>query len=361
MGTGSGSFRKKGNGYEYRVWVTGPDGTPIQKSFTGKTKVICRQKHEEYIKHMDDVRIEEQTLGAFAEKWIDAKRSMVSYRTWKNYNNYLQNYVLKSLNPKKQISSFKPMDIERMLAQCSHLSDSAKHDILLTAKQLFEAAVRNDYILANPCRNVTIRKTDEIKEVAVFTPDEIKVIEDAIATSPIGTGIALMLYAGLRTEEVCALHWEDVDLENSVIHVCRKIIIDEYGVCKDVRSTKSRRERYVPFGQKLLDVLNNTERIPSVPYVVPYRAAKKTYKYNYIFYTPHVFFERYESFFKTLPIRYLSPHKMRHTYGTYLVRSGADLPSVQNLLGHSSITMTRIYANVDLTDQKNAVSKLKFT
>lgn len=117
----------------------------------------------------------------------------------------------------------------------------------------------------------------------------------------------------------------------------------------------------MPFAQELHDILVSTERTSGVPYVVPYKAAKKTYQYKYVFFTPHVFFERYESFFKTLPIRYLSPHKMRHTYGTYLVRNGADLPSVQNLLGHANISTTRIYANVDLTDQINAVSKLKFS
>ncbi len=62
-----------------------------------------------------------------------------------------------------------------------------------------------------------------------------------------------------------------------------------------------------------------------------------------------------------MPIRYLSPHKLRHTYGTYLIRSGADLFTVQKLLGHSSITTTGIYANMDLTDQIRAVAKLNFT
>ena len=56
-----------------------------------------------------------------------------------------------------------------------------------------------------------------------------------------------------------------------------------------------------------------------------------------------------------------SAHKLRHTYGTYLIRSGADLFTVQKLLGHSSITTTGIYANMDLTDQIRAVAKLNFT
>lgn len=361
MGESSGCYRYRNNGYEYRVRFTDEYGMSYQKSFCGKTKKICREKYNEYVRSAHKEYIPRRTLGSFAEDWIQAKKSSVSYRTWKNYDNYLHNYVLKYLNPRAALTSIKPMDIEKMMSNFTDLSDSAKKDILLTAKQLFESAFQNDLIKKNPCYGIKVHKTDNIPELVVFTPEEIKVIEENIPNSPIGAGIAIMLYTGLRTEEVCALHWEDVDMENRVIRVCRKIIIDTDNICKDVRSTKNGKIRYVPFPDELYDVLSKLEVREGVPYVLPYQKAKKTYRYNYQFYTPHVFFERYESFFKPLPIRYLSPHKLRHTYGTYLVRSGAALPAVQNLLGHSSINTTRIYTNLDLTDQKSAVSKLKFT
>ena len=89
MGSGTGSFRKKGNVYEFRIRIENSDGTNIQKSFTGPTKAACRHKYAEYLKRLDEQRIEEKTLGKYAEQWIEAKKSNVSYRTWKNYNNYL--------------------------------------------------------------------------------------------------------------------------------------------------------------------------------------------------------------------------------------------------------------------------------
>ena len=193
----------------------------------------------------------------------------------------------------------------------------------------------------------------------VYTPEEIDIIEAHLRREPIGVGIALMLYAGLRTEEACALHWEDVDLERGLLHIRRKIIIDHGNVCKDVHSTKSRALRTIPVPEPLLEILRDQEPQPNNPYVLPYQP-NRNYKYDYLFYTPHVFFERYEAFFKKLPIRYLSPHKLRHTYGTYLIRSGADMFTTQKLLGHSSVTTTSIYANTDLTDQIKAVSKLTF-
>ena len=355
------NFRVRSNGrYEYRKLITHEDGTKEQRSFYGKTKSECIRKYEDYLRNDKQISIKRSTLRGFADRWSEVKSAEVSYRTWKNYDNYLNNYVLKILGEKRQISTIKPMDISKMMGLCSDLSDSAKHHILLTANQLFKAAVRNGYCQTNPCEGVKYRKTDELKELEVFSREELAILISHLEDAPIGVGIALMLYAGLRTEEVCGLRWCDVDLENDIIKVTRVVTITEKQTFAEVKTTKSKRIRHVPIPEHLHEILVNSERIPGVPYVVPYRPNSKPYPYRYAFYTSNVFYERYEDFFKKLPIRFLSPHKLRHTYGTYLIRSGANLPSVQKLLGHSSVNTTRLYTDVDITDQKEAVSKLSF-
>ena len=148
--------------------------------------------------------------------------------------------------------------------------------------------------------------------------------------------------AGLRTEEVCALQWDDVNLEEDIITVRHVITVTEKHEYSDVRNTKSKKMRKLPIPPELHAILASSERVKDNPYVIPYQGGKRTYPYEYLFYTPNVYFERYEKFMKSLPIRYLSPHKLRHTYGTYLTRSGADLPSIQKLMGHSSVNTTRI-------------------
>lgn len=60
------------------------------------------------------------------------------------------------------------------------------------------------------------------------------------------------------------------------------------------------------------------------------------------------------------PVPYLSPHKCRHTYATYLLKGGANLREVQQLLGHSSVGVTEIYTHVDTEDIKSSVSKLPY-
>ena len=165
-----GSFRKRGNNYEYRVRMTMPDGTRRQKSFSGPTKAACRARYEKALQEIHEETAQGITLGAFSDIWIDMKEKLVSYRTWKNYFRYLQHYVLPELGRDRPMKDIRPMDIQKMMGSVSHLSDSTRSDILLTAKQLFQSALDNDYIQKDPTKNIRIRKTDEIKEMTVYTP-----------------------------------------------------------------------------------------------------------------------------------------------------------------------------------------------
>ena len=62
----------------------------------------------------------------------------------------------------------------------------------------------------------------------------------------------------------------------------------------------------------------------------------------------------------TFRVRRLSPHKLRHTYATYLIKGGAELRAVQTLLGHSSVKVTEIYTHINTDDQRRAAEMLAY-
>ena len=59
-------------------------------------------------------------------------------------------------------------------------------------------------------------------------------------------------------------------------------------------------------------------------------------------------------------IPYMSPHKCRHTFATYMLRSGADIRAIQSILGHTTLKTTEIYTEVDVDDLKSNIAKLNF-
>lgn len=90
------------------------------------------------------------------------------------------------------------------------------------------------------------------------------------------------------------------------------------------------------------------------------RRTKTLAKAAYEDMTPGSFRRQYETFFADLPVRMLSPHKLRHTCATYLVRCSAELRAVQSIPGHQSVGVTEIYTHVNVGDQRRATGKLAY-
>lgn len=345
----NGSFRKKSNGsWEFRVWVDLPDGSRVQKSFCRRTKTLAKAAYDEWLEHKDEQIIKRKTVAGWGEEWLEIKRDSVSYRTYQNYELYWRNHIKPALG-KKQLDQVKPIDIEKLLAVTSHLSKSARHHIYITVNQIMKAAVQNELCRKNPCDAVNVAADEPLRSIQVFSPNEIQTILRNL-DKPFGTAIALMLFAGLRSEEVMGLRWGDIDQNEKVITVCRVVTRVAKGEYTPVERTKNGKVRYVPYGDELAVHLAQARKTSI--YVVP--AVRGGYM------TPGSFRRQYETFFANLPVRKLSPHKLRHTYATYLIRGGAELRAVQSILGHQSVGVTEIYTHVNVEDQRRAAGKLAY-
>lgn len=143
--------------------------------------------------------------------------------------------------------------------------------------------------------------------------------------------LELMYATGIRTSELLNLKMHDVNLEYALIRILGK----------------GNKERLVPMGDYALHYLQI--------YIECYRSCfLKGKQSDYVFLnnrgnnmTRQAFFKIVKQLAETKNIKKeISPHILRHSFATHMIENGADIRSVQELLGHSSVSTTQIYTNL---------------
>ncbi|MDD3295962.1 MAG: tyrosine recombinase XerC [Candidatus Omnitrophica bacterium] len=209
-----------------------------------------------------------------------------------------------------------------------------------TFKSFFKFLMRESIIKSNPAASLLYPRME--KPLPKFlTENEVKKILDM----PTGEGLlqlrdkAIMefLYStGARVSEMVSLKAEEVDLIGGIVKV----------------KGKGRKERLLPLGEpailsikRYLDKRNDTNRA----LFINKRGGALTDRgvRNII--------DKYIS--KTALLLKASPHTFRHSFATHLLNRGADLRSVQELLGHSSIATTQVYTHLTIDSLKNVYQK----
>lgn len=183
-----------------------------------------------------------------------------------------------------------------------------KLPVLLTAKQIEE-------LLSAPHR------VEREKQAPAWT------VERDVAI------MELFYSSGLRLSELVALDVRDVDQYTESVRVLGK----------------GRKERVCPVGAPALLAIQKyrqAARVESGPLFLNKSRRRMNPRSVWLLlkkYLPHT----------SIPIK-LSPHKLRHSFATHMLDAGADLRSVQSLLGHASLSTTQIYTHVTVERLKSA-------
>jgi integrase/recombinase XerD len=151
--------------------------------------------------------------------------------------------------------------------------------------------------------------------------------------------VELLVYTGIRVSELCSLRINDIDLNGRTIRI---------------RSGKGDKDRIVVFSEEMLSDLRS--------YISMIRSRMKS---EFLFPTPKskkISPVTVEKIIRRIVARAgiqkkITPHTFRHTFATSLLRNGADLRTIQILLGHSSISTTQIYTHLDENALKVGYSK----
>jgi integrase/recombinase XerD len=149
-----------------------------------------------------------------------------------------------------------------------------------------------------------------------------------------------LLLTGLREQELCFLTWEDVNLQpgRECLLVRRKAGF----------SPKDYEEREIPIPAELANLLRNSKAAAS--WVFP--STKGNLETHLL--------RRLKRVANLAGVEDATLHKFRHTYATRLLEGGADIVTVQRLMGHSDLDTTKRYLNPDVDRKRAAVNRLQW-
>ena len=235
---------------------------------------------------------------------------------------------------KKDLKQVTESDVEKYI-QLLHKKDDPKtinhHLNVLTS--FYNFLLIEELIEKNPIQNIDKLKTRKKLPKVLSKEEIIKILDvDLINTYSYRDKamLELMYSSGLRISELVSLKMYNLDLELGMLRVMGK----------------GSKERMVPIGEVAIHYLNI--------YINEYRGLLNKKNSDYLFLNNRGTGISRQAFFKMLQKQAVkknikttfTPHTIRHSFATHMLENGADLRSIQELLGHSDISTTQIYTHV---------------
>jgi integrase/recombinase XerC len=284
-----------------------------------------------------------------------------SVYTQRNYRQALREFSRWHREERRQPPAWEQLQRDDFRAYLRFLG---RHNLSRAAIQLrfcalrtfYRFLIRHGFVVASPIKNLALPKPGR-RLPKFLTPEQMAELLSAPlkllpAQGETGAGQAAAAFAcrrdvavletiyscGLRISELCGLVAQDIDWNERLVRV----------------RGKGRKERLIPIGQTALEAIRNywglLPQTPAGESPVFLAGPKKR--------TPisprHLQLRLKKNLALAGLDPHLTPHKLRHSYATHLLDGGADLRSVQELLGHAHLVTTQVYTHLTTERLKRA-------
>ena len=247
----------------------------------------------------------ENDISSFLS-WLNKKQINYQQVSGKNINEFISNLFN---------SGLKSSSINRKISSIKHFY------LFLSKKKIIKYSPADEIETPKQEKYLPISISEDEVEKLLSSPNSNRIIERRDKAM-----IEILYATGMRISELVNLKLTDVDFNRSVLKV--------FG--------KGSKERLVPYGEKAAEALDiylrDRKRSDSKNVFLSNRGSQIT---------RGAFWQRIKIYIKRENLKSsISPHTLRHAFATHLLNRGADLRSVQILLGHSDLSTTQIYTHI---------------
>ena len=303
-----------------------------------------------------------QTVSMWSKVWIKTYKGNVDLAWYKTMNRIIENIITPQIGS-MPIRNVKPLDITKVLASMSGKSESYIHKVYIVLMQIFETAEDNDLIIRNPVKRAKLPLCADKTDRRPITPYERELtLKTANLHPEDGLFFLLMLFCGLRPQEVAVLQRKDID--GQILHVTKSLKSDN-----SIGKPKSKAGiRDVPFPSILLPFIDDFSPDDFICTNLHGERLTKTSIRNLW----HRFKREMELTHGTKVFRNalvdpflpddLTPYCYRHTYCTDLQDAGVPLVVASRLMGHSDVKITaQVYTHASKDSFNDALKKIEGT
>ncbi len=270
------------------------------------------------------------SFEAYTLNWMERYKGSLKETTRKGYVSYLSKHLLPSFG-NMNLLEISVDDIQDYLNDRKHLARKTLREHLVFLRQIFDSAIEDGKMLANPARSKKLRNPSDTVTIRDALPLEVavQILRDIGCLAESDRRLmALLLLTGMRRGEVLGLRWEDIDFEKKMISVQRNVTFPTNQ--PNITTPKTENGvRQVPMDDNLIILLDRPAHAKG--YVIGGRKPITLMAYRWM----------YEKIERQVDLHEATAHIFRHSYLTLLDAAGVDPKTLQSIAGHGDFKITK--------------------
>jgi integrase len=370
-GAGEGTIGRRGDGMWRGLLMVGtkPDGSPDRRAVYGKTRALVQAKLDALRKRKSDGTLgepskERVTVASFLESWLEATKSTIRLKTYHRYESAVRVHLTPALG-KLKLSDLRGDRLQRLYSEklAGGLSPRSVVHIHRILHRALAQGVRWGYCAVNVCELVDPPKVPR-HEMQTFTLEHARAFLAAAEGDPLEALYVLALTTGMRQGELRGLKWADLDLDAATVQVRRTLgrIKGQGFVETEPKSRQSRRR--IDLDDLAVRALRKhrtgqlEQRLTAGPLW-----SDSDYVFCTAIGTPiehgNLIRRSFEPLMKRAGVPRIRFHDLRHTFASLMLADEQHPKVVQEMLGHSQISLTLdTYSHVTPSLKRDAAHRL---